>query len=137
MCSLSLFSLYSEAATDVFYKENCSLKFCSIHMETPFVDSRFNKATAIQVCNFIKRRFQCRFLPFIEASSTSNIHTGEKSFCSCHFYRFVGRIFSDEVRKLMAYFDLFQSFLHFQREEDETNTACERQTQFSICRYLV
>ena len=41
------------------------------------------------------------------------------------------------VRKQMTYFGLFESFLHFQRQEDKKKILLERQIQFSICRYLV
>ena len=34
-------------------------------------------------------------------------------FCSCYFRRFVRRFFSDGVKKLVVYFDLCESFLHF------------------------
>ena len=50
---------------------------------------------------------------FIEASCTNNIRTGENAVCSCHFSMFVNRFFSDKVRKRVAYFGLFESFLHF------------------------
>ena len=47
MCSLSLFSLYSEAATGDVHE--------NIHMETPVLESLFNKAAGLPVCKFIKK----------------------------------------------------------------------------------
>ena len=36
-------------------------------METPVLESLFNKAAALQVCNFIKKRLQYRCFPVIIA----------------------------------------------------------------------
>ena len=36
-------------------------------METPVLESLFNKAAALQVCNFIKKRLQDRCFPVIIA----------------------------------------------------------------------
>ena len=47
MYSLSLFSLYLEAATGDVYE--------NVHMETPVLESLFNKAAGLPVCKFIKK----------------------------------------------------------------------------------
>ena len=39
---------------------------------------------------------------FIKVSFISNIHTGENVFCSCYFWRFLSRFFSDRVTKLVS-----------------------------------
>ena len=44
MCSLSLFSLYLEAATGGVYE--------NIHMETPVLESLFNKAGGLRCANY-------------------------------------------------------------------------------------
>ena len=59
MCSLSLFSLYLEAVTGGVYE--------NIHMETPVLESLFNKAPGLQVCKHIKKRLQHRYFPAIIA----------------------------------------------------------------------
>ena len=60
---------------------------------------------------------------FIEASCINDIHTREKLFCSCYFYRLVRRFFSDRVTKFIVYFGLHESSLHFKREEDQVDTG--------------
>ena len=37
---------------------------------------------------------------FIEASCNSNIHTGEKVFCSCYFYSFLSLSVQTEQQNL-------------------------------------
>ena len=59
MCSLRLFSLYLEAATGDVYE--------NIHMETPVLESLFNKAAGLQVCKLIKKRLQHKYFPAIIA----------------------------------------------------------------------
>ena len=59
MCSLSLFSLYLEAATGGVYE--------NIHMETPVLESLFNKAAGLQVCKLIKKRLRHKYFPAIIA----------------------------------------------------------------------
>ena len=67
---------------------------------------------------------------FIEASCINDIHTREKLFCSCYFYRLVRRFFSDRVTKFIVYFGLHESSLHFQREEDQVDTGYGKKNQF-------
>ena len=43
----------------------------------------------------------------------NNMHTEKKGFRSCHLERFVGRFFSDKVRKRVVHFGLLESFLYF------------------------
>ena len=50
---------------------------------------------------------------FIEASCTDKIHTGEKDFSCCLFHSFVGRFFSDNLKKPVAYVGLFEYYLRF------------------------
>ena len=45
-------------ASEMFYKESYSKKFCNIHRNTPVSESLFNKVVGLQACNFIKRRLQ-------------------------------------------------------------------------------
>ena len=40
---------------EVFYKKNCSEKFCNNHMKAPVVESLFNKFGGLQACNFFKK----------------------------------------------------------------------------------
>ena len=54
-----------------------------------------------------------RNITFTKASCTNVIDSGEKSFCSCHFEKFVSHFFSDRIKKLVAYFGL----LSISREE--------------------
>ena len=42
-------------------------------------------------------------ITFIEGSCTNNKHAGEKGFCFCNLSRFVGRFFSDKIKKSMWY----------------------------------
>ena len=60
----------------------------------------------------------------IEASCIHDIHTWERLFCYCYFSRLVRRFFSDGVKKLVVYFGLYESSLHFQRREDQIDNAC-------------
>ena len=48
-----------------YFIESCPEKFCNIHMETPVLESLFNKAAALQVCSFIKKKLQRRCFPVI------------------------------------------------------------------------
>ena len=59
MCSLRLFSLDSEAATEDVYE--------NIHMETPVLEPLFNKAAGLQVSKLIKKRLRHKYFPAIIA----------------------------------------------------------------------
>ena len=50
---------------------------------------------------------------FIEASCIYNIHTAEKRFCSCYFWRFVSRLDSERLSVLWS----IRVFFYFYREE--------------------
>ena len=72
----------------------------------------------------------------IKASCNNNIHIGEKVFCSYQFWRFVSRFFSDRLRKC-SIFGLYDSSLNFQGRQDQMDTVYEKQTCFSLCKWLV
>ena len=63
MCSLSLFSFRSSHQR-CFIKK-AILKNFAIFTRTPMLESLFNKAADLQICNFIKKRFQHRCFPVI------------------------------------------------------------------------
>ena len=67
---------------------------------------------------------------FIDASGMNDIHTWVRLFCKCYFEMFVKRFFSDRVKKLAVYFDLYQSALHFSSREDQINTVYGKRTCF-------
>ena len=50
---------------------------------------------------------------FIEESCTNNVETGEKSFCSCHFLRFVGIFFrqNEKISGILRSARVFFAFL--------------------------
>ena len=47
----------------------------------------------------------------------------ERLFCSCYF--------SDRVTKVIIYFGLFESYLHFSRRDDQIDTGNGRKFSFS------
>ena len=63
---------------------------------------------------------------FMEVSCIYNIHTGERVFYTCYFWRFVNHFFSDKVKKLEVYLSLCESSLHFQRGDDQVNTVYKK-----------
>ena len=69
---------------------------------------------------------------FIETSCTDNIHTGEKVFCSCFFWRLVSS-FSSEWERVKTFVCIT---LHvFLKREGQINIAYEN--KFSSCTILV
>ena len=61
---------------------------------------------------------------FIEASCIYNIHTGEKNFCSCYFWRFSFRF--GQIKKLEVYFGLYQSsFTFIEKKRPNKYCLCE------------
>ena len=48
---------------------------------------------------------------FIKECCTINIHSREIAFCSCNFWRFSSRFFSNRVKKLKINFSLFSNSL--------------------------
>ena len=47
-------------------------------------------------------------------------------FDTRYFWRFVSRFFWDTVEKLLMYFGLYESSLHFYRSDNQTNTVCKK-----------
>ena len=68
---------------------------------------------------------------FIEANCISTMYTGEKSFCSCYFWRFVSP-FNLEIVKNCSIFCM--SLFYIFREE---KSRYKKQIYFSTCIYLV
>ena len=48
---------------DVFYKNNCSLKFCNIYRKASVLECLFEKVAGLKARNFIKKRLQYRNFP--------------------------------------------------------------------------
>ena len=63
----NLFSLYSEAATEGVLQRKLFLKISQYSHGTPVLGSHFDKAAGLQLCNFIKKRFQHSCFPVIIA----------------------------------------------------------------------
>ena len=84
------------------------------------------KSYFMHSCRVVIILFNTDLLLF-KASCINNIHTGENDFffCSCYFWRFVSRFFSDS-KKLVVYFGLCESFLVFQRREDQIKIICKK-----------
>ena len=59
---------------------------------------------------------------FIEASCIYDIHTWEKSFCSCLLFK----VYEDRVKKFVVHFGQYESSLHFYRREDQTGTVYKK-----------
>ena len=53
------------------------------------------------------------------------MHTGEKVFSLQLLWRFVIRFLLDKVKKLVEYFGLHESFLNFQRREDQMEQSIQ------------
>ena len=52
-------SLYQQKKPlEIFCKKRCSKKSHQFHKKTPVLESLFKKVASVQVCNFIKKRFQ-------------------------------------------------------------------------------
>ena len=75
-----------------------------------FKKSHFNNKLCEKITS---ASYQVEQKTFIEASCIYSIHTGEKHFCSCYFWRFVSRLDSDRLKKCEVYFGLYESSLTF------------------------
>ena len=58
-----LVSLFKNNISQVFYKNNCSLKFCNIYRKASVLECLFEKVAGLKARNFIKKRLQYRNFP--------------------------------------------------------------------------